>query len=104
MFSKRLKLAGLGLLALTALTMVGCQSKESSQAVSAETKAAKCDKCQTVWVSTPQQQGKFVTISTTKSMKCPECKSAAANFFETGKFAHACTACGGQIEKCDVHN
>ncbi len=104
MLSKCLKMAALSLIALSALAMFGCQSKEPSQAASAESTAIKCDKCKTVWVSTPQQQGKFISISTTKSMQCPECKTAAANFFETGKLAHACSACGGQIDKCDVHN
>jgi hypothetical protein len=37
-------------------------------------------------------------------MTCPECRTAAENFFATGKLEHACKTCGPDALKvCEKH-
>jgi len=44
-----------------------------------------------------------VGYSTRKEMECPDCKSAAANFFATGNYQHTCATCGDSMAVCDAH-
>lgn len=59
--------------------------------------AAMCSKCKMVWVRRPHQTGKATVYRSEQAMQCPDCKSAAANFFTTGKWQHTCTACGDNL-------
>lgn len=59
-----------------------------------------CAKCQTVWVRRSREYGKATIYRNEQVMACPDCKSAVANFFATGKWRHTCTACGDQLSKC----
>ena len=99
-----------GLFGATTLVAVGCQTDnkpaQSNPTVSKE--GVSCDKCQTTWVQIPnraagRQGGEVVGYSTQKSHACPDCKSAAENFFATGKLEHACKTCGGNTEVCQQH-
>jgi len=62
-----------------------------------------CPKCEAVWVKTPTVVNSHQTTvySTSKKMVCDDCKSAAANFFTTGKWEHACKVCG-DMKVCDA--
>jgi hypothetical protein len=104
MFAKVILMAAFGAVALAGLTLVGCQATGASQATGGETQSVMCDKCKTTWVRTPQQHGKVTTYTSRKVMTCPDCKSAVANFFSTGKLEHTCTSCGGELQHCEVHN
>jgi len=85
--------------------IVGCQDSKvsSGQAggVQASEKSVMCPKCKIVWVkrSEPNFKG-MMTYRTVKSMECPDCRSAAANFFSTGKLEHTCKSCGGEMDAC----
>ncbi len=92
----------------------GCQSHENAgphamMDMSSTSKAMACDKCETTWVQTSNINtaggGRVTSItgySKTAKMVCPECKSAVANLFATGKMEHTCTACGGNMTGCAV--
>lgn len=90
-----------------ALVAVGCQSNKpattSADAVSSE--AVACAKCQTTWVQLPRtEKGRVVAYSARKSMVCPDCRTAAQNFFATGKMVHSCATCGPDaMEVCKMH-
>lgn len=104
MFVKGIMMAALGAVVLAGLTLAGCQSTGALQASGGEPQAVMCDKCKTTWVRSPQRQGKVTIYTTRKTMTCPDCKSAVANFFTTGKLEHTCASCGGELQHCDVHN
>lgn len=106
------KMALAGLTLGTGLILAGCQSagKPSANAMvgTPSTDGIACDKCETTWVKVPQAQSgrmgaPIIGYSDRKQMVCPECKSAVANLFATGKFEHTCTACGGNMSGCAVH-
>ena len=62
-----------------------------------------CDKCKIVMVKVPSYAGPKNQIHIyrkVKKMVCPDCKSAIANFFTTGKLKHTCSACGGNMIVC----
>jgi rRNA maturation endonuclease Nob1 len=88
--------------------LAGCQASQSSMATtqaavaSQGDQAVMCDKCKTVWVmrSSINYKG-MVSYRRKPVMKCPDCDSAAANFFKTGKLQHTCKACGGTLEACE---
>ncbi len=64
-----------------------------------------CDKCEIVMVKVPSYAGpknQFLTYRKVKKMVCPDCTSAIANFFTTGKLKHKCSTCGGNLIVC-VH-
>lgn len=70
------------------------------------TGAVTCDKCKTVWVSTPvtNASGKgFTTYRDVKKMECADCESAVTTFFKTGKMQHECKKCGGALTHCEEH-
>jgi len=89
------------------LMIVGCQDSKVSSgpagSVQPADKILLCTKCKTVWVkrSEPSFKG-MMTYRTVKSMECPDCKSAAANFFATGKLEHSCKTCGGELQACEL--
>ena len=98
-------------LALSAgVFLVGCQSSEQPMAAShtMSSQAVQCDKCKTTIVNAPHtvsggQGGDITVYSSHKEMDCPDCKSAAQNFFATGKLEHACKTCGGNMVPCEGH-
>lgn len=93
-------LLGTGLLAT--VFAAGCQS--TAPATSSSSKALTCDKCKVTYVRVPDTaKGRVVGYTTRKEMECPDCKSAAANFFSTGKFQHTCTTCGDSMSVCEAH-
>lgn len=98
-----LKIGAIGL-ALTAVPLfVGCQTAPATHTMASE--AVQCDTCKVTWVKVPQHRGKsgIVSYSSIKKMECPDCRNAVQNFFETGKFEHACKACGGNMARCEAH-
>ena len=109
------KVALAGLTLSAGLVLAGCQSngKPSPNAMrgTPSTDGIACDKCEVTWVKVPNTSpgagGKgsmgITGYSSRKRMACPECKSAVANLFATGKFEHTCTACGGNMSGCAVH-
>ena len=82
-----------------------CVQAASDDATSAVT----CDKCKTVWVKRPVQVGPsgkgatYYALKSEKSMECPDCQSAIATFFKTGKLKHECAKCGGTMTHCTNH-
>lgn len=103
------KLALAGLTLGAGLMLAGCQADgKSSPDAMTGTQAGQgiaCDKCKTTWVQVPTTSGKGTIsgYSPRSQMVCPECKSAVANMFATGKFEHTCAACGGNISGCAMH-
>ena len=98
------------------LVLGGCQSdgKPSPNAMAGtpSTDGIACDKCEVTWVKVPNTGtsgagGKgsmgITGYSSRKRMACPDCKSAVANMFATGKLEHTCKACGGNMAGCAVH-
>lgn len=101
------KTAMFGLMSLVAalfLASAGCQSTGSGSTTAAETKAIMCDKCKTVFISNPAAAQRFSFYSPAKAMSCPDCKSAVANYFATGKLEHTCKTCGGDLQPCEFHD
>lgn len=91
------------LLGITAVFLIaGCRTDSSATTDAAE-KAVSCAKCKIVWVQRPHQIGRITEYRSEKSMSCPDCKSAAENFFKTGKLVHTCSQCGGEVKHCTVH-
>jgi hypothetical protein len=100
---------GVGMLA------AGCESSgsanggkhdHSTMAATGDGQAVACDKCKVTWRQVPERGGKgrIVGYRTSKSHECPECRSAAENFFSTGKLEHTCKTCGDNaLEVCKMH-
>ncbi len=70
--------------------------------------AVTCPKCETTWVKEQQLVGSpgrsnTYVVRSRQKMTCPDCKSAAANFFATGKLQHACPSCGTDMKACEKH-
>ena len=82
--------------------MTGCTTTghKAGMSMGADEPAVMCGKCQAVWVSRPHQINKVTVYRKVKTMQCPDCNSAAENFFKTGKFDHTCTACGDSLMAC----
>ncbi|OGV74124.1 MAG: hypothetical protein A3K19_27060 [Lentisphaerae bacterium RIFOXYB12_FULL_65_16] len=81
------------------LLLTGCKTATATT----PEPAVMCSTCQTVWVRRPHTiNQKITTYTTEKSMRCPDCTSAAANFFKTGKFEHTCKACGDNLQACEA--
>ena len=92
------------------LLLAGCQgagTRTADAASAATTRALACDKCKVTYVQVPNAPVKgapgVVGYRSAKNMECPDCKSAAANFFATGKFEHNCKTCGPSMEVCEAH-
>jgi protein-arginine kinase activator protein McsA len=100
------KIALWTLFTASGLFIVGCQANRTQAAAEpASTQALMCDKCKVTYVQVPVTGGKtrVVGYQSEKRMECPDCKTAAENFFTTGKFQHACKTCGDSIEVCKAH-
>jgi hypothetical protein len=95
--------------AIAATTFVaGCQAGATTKPTTAATMSAQtavtCTKCEITWVRDPQtQKGRVVGYSSRKVMECPDCRSAAENFFATGKLEHTCKSCGDTMQACEMH-
>ena len=93
----------------SALAVGGCQSTEKQASAAGGDEAVICPKCQTTWVKRPATVGPPrgtntpIAYRTKAEMACPECDSAVANFFATGKFVHTCKMCGDNPAHCTVH-
>lgn len=101
------KLALAGLTLGTGLLIAGCaaDNKPAESTLVSSAEGVTCSKCQVTWVKYPVQgdKGRVFRYDTRKSMECPDCKDAVANFFSTGKLAHMCKTCGDSMEVCKVH-
>ncbi|MCE5277838.1 MAG: hypothetical protein ABFD92_03625 [Planctomycetaceae bacterium] len=89
---------------------VGCQQPQElthgagQTLTSGDAPSVLCDRCKTVWIKRPDTNIKgMITLRPEKVMECPDCKSAAENFFLTGKLQHSCKTCGGTMEQCHTH-
>lgn len=83
--------------------------KPVTTSASAEEQVVTCPKCETTWVKERQvvsggrSTSNTYVIRSTKKMTCPDCETAAANFFATGKLAHTCKSCGVDMKACEKH-
>lgn len=90
------------------LILAGCQSDKSppqSTLVPGD-KGVTCSKCQTTWVKVPDGRGKGLQVlgyTNRKEHACPDCKTAVANYFATGKLEHSCKTCGTAMDICEAH-
>jgi hypothetical protein len=106
-----LKISMQGLALGVGIFLAGCQSSAPPTAAThmMSTQAVQCDMCKTTIVNAPSTvssggHGGWITVySPHKEMDCPDCKSAASNFFATGKLEHTCKACGGNMVPCEGH-
>lgn len=86
----------------------GCTATQPASAASADAvpAAVACERCETTWVKVPLR-GKgtrVVGYSTRKEMACPDCTSAAENFFAGRGLRHTCSTCGPDAVKvCATH-
>jgi len=91
----------------TGLFVTGCASDNNKPAQSTlvpSSQGVTCSKCQVTWVKVPEMaKSRIVGYTTRKSMVCPDCKDAVANFFATGKFERTCKTCGDSMEICEAH-
>jgi hypothetical protein len=88
-----------------ALFAAGCQDTGGGHAnhVGASDKAVMCSKCQVTYFEDSLGKGSPVKYTSSK-MECPDCKSAAASYFSTGKLEHACKTCGPDaLTVCELH-
>jgi len=99
-------LIGLGIAGALALT--GCANGGSAPSGSAQVSpnAVKCSKCEVTYVQVPvrNQKSRVIGYTSKQQMECADCKSAAENFFTTGKLEHTCTHCQGTMEVCEGHS
>jgi ribosomal protein L37AE/L43A len=89
-----------------AVLVAGCSSIQPKTSTEAEGKEpfVTCSKCQTVWVQRAHHLDKStVEYRREKQLACPDCRSAVAAFFKTGKLAHTCKSCGGQLDHGTGH-
>src|SRR5688572_20025975 len=102
MFGTKMLLAGLALGG--AALLGGCQDTGGGHAHKAGAmpeKGVMCAKCQITYFESPAGKGSPVKYATSK-MECPDCKSAVAAYYSTGKLEHACKTCGPDALKiCD---
>jgi hypothetical protein len=93
---------------VAALLAAGCQDTGGGHAnhmtgAGVSDKAVMCSKCQVTYFQDSLGKGSPVKYTSSK-MECPECKSAAENYFATGTMAHACKACGPDaLTVCELH-
>lgn len=86
--------------AVTALVS-GCSTTNSTASKEVQP-AVMCAKCETTWVRSSQTIGRATVYRRHKKMACPDCDSAAVNFFKTGKFEHTCKTCGDSLILCPL--
>ena len=100
------RIAGGALCSLLAMLAVASSQTATSEEPTTNTaeKAVMCSKCQTVWIQRMLPTGKNTFVyRQEKSMICPDCESAVAMFFKTGKLKHSCKTCGDALTHCAVH-
>ena len=84
--------------------LLGCQTTSGGGQETASARAVICAKCETVWVERIDLNDPYgMTFRPEETTVCPDCESAVATFFKTGKLEHTCRTCGGQIKHCEVH-
>jgi len=85
-----------------AMTLTACQTAPQHPM-----SAITCNKCQTVWVNTPDGSGKpgsgYYALRSTKKMVCPGCQNAILTSLNTGQLKHHCNICGGTLDHCTDH-
>ena len=91
-----------GVLVAGAVVLVaGCSTPgPKAKAETGGEQVVMCSKCQMVWVRRSHTVGKATVYRKELVMECPDCKSAVANFFTTGKWQHTCAACGENLSEC----
>ena len=90
-----------------ALFAAGCQDMgghaSHTDGAAVSDKAVMCSKCQVIYFQEPAGKGSPLKYQTSK-MECPDCKSAAASYFATGKLEHTCKTCGpNALQECELH-
>ena len=94
------------------LVAAGCQANGAAPAAAGNagpaTQAVACSKCHVTWVKQPVTAGggkdwRVLGYTSRKSHECPDCRSAASNFFTNGKMEHTCKTCGDALEACEAH-
>jgi len=89
-----------------ALLASGCQSSNQDRTAVSDpsTQALMCSQCKTTFVKVRRhgKAGQLFGYRTREVMTCPECKTIATGFFNTGK-VHSCSICGDSIEVCEAH-
>jgi len=99
-------MAIVGLTLGAGLVLGGCTANGGAKAPApvASGQAVNCSKCQVTWVKVPDTaKGRVVGYTNRKSMVCPDCKDAVANFFATGNLQHTCKTCGDSMDICEAH-
>ena len=81
----------------------GNHTAATNTGVGASDKAVMCTKCQVTYFQDPVAKGSPTKYQTAK-MECPDCRSAAASYFATGKLEHTCKTCGDNaLQVCELH-
>ena len=85
-------------------TFARAEEAPAPAAAAAPAQAIMCPKCQAVWVKDTATVNSHQTTVyvTSKKMMCPECKTAAENFFAGKNAEHTCKICG-EMKVCDAH-
>ncbi len=91
------------------LALAGCQAdgKAAQSSLTQTADGVTCDKCQTTWVKThanPSGKGNILAYTRRPQHTCSDCRSAVSNYFQTGKLAHSCKTCDGNMEICKAHS
>ena len=102
-----LRLPKLGLALTAGLFAAGCQTadKPAESRLVASDQGVMCEKCKTTWVKVPESTRGLRVIAYTEQKRhtCPDCTTAAQNFFATGKLEHSCKTCGDNMKVCEAH-
>jgi hypothetical protein len=86
---------------VTMLSLASCQTTSSS---GGPTEAVACAKCQMVAYERVGTMNKQITVLRGETMTCPDCESAARNYFSKGmSLKHTCPSCGSQLVHCRAH-
>lgn len=92
----------LSLLGLAA--MVSLSSCQTTSSAGGPTEAVTCGKCQMVAYERVGTVNKQITVLRGETMSCPDCESAAKNYFiKGGALKHTCTSCGSALVHCRAH-
>lgn len=84
------------------LVTAGCHSTSAQRSLRDDSRAVVCSKCKMVWVERYDMNDPYMmTLVSEEVMQCPDCESAVATFFRTGKFEHSCATCGDALWHCE---
>lgn len=78
-----------------------CSAMQVESADTDKDEAVTCSKCETTWVRRAHHMGKVTVYSTSKSMKCSHCDSAAKGRLSGTDSKAACTLCGEGLANCE---